>query len=232
MLDKLKWQLQRARDVRRSEGTTSLLRKVFRFLTPRLYQSQTFYLYEGILHNTLDLLKDFTVDIPDIKMVSVSTNEEAEALEADGFDFYTTFATSDGRNLDYRQRLSVGAIAFCTYVGNVPASISWIVTSKQAQNSVSDLPIKMNFADGQAYFLDAWTHPEYRRGGLSTYNLLYNQFRYLIDNGRNIARSSVEDHNTGSIAFHEFGKFRKYAEGRYAKFLWWRFWKETPTTPS
>jgi len=85
-------------------------------------------MYEGNLQDTLDLFKDLTCNLPDIKMVSVSTNEEAEALESDGFDFYATFATSDGRNLDYRHRLSVGAQAFCTYIGKVPASISWIAT--------------------------------------------------------------------------------------------------------
>lgn len=228
MIDNLKWRLQRVQDVRRSEGTFALLRKVFRFFIPQLYYSQTFYLFEGNLQDTLDLFKDFTLDMPDLKLVSVSANEEAEALEADGFDFYTTFAKSDGRDLDYRQRLSAGTTAFCTYAGKVPASISWIATSKQAQNAVSVLPIKMDFENGQAYFLDAWTHPDYRRGGLSTYNLLYNQFQYLVDNGINIGRSSVEDHNTGSIAFHEFGRFRKYAEGRYITFLWWHLWKETP----
>ena len=229
MIDRFKWQLQRVQDVRRSEGAFSLLRKVFRFLTPSLYRSQTFYLYDGNLQDTLDLFEGFTCNLPDIKMVVVSTNEEAEALESNGFDFYTTFATSDGRNLNYRQRLSVGAQAFCIYIGKVPASISWITTNKQAQNAVSALPIKVNYSNGEAYFLDAWTDPKYRREGLSAYNLLFNQFQSLVNNGISIGRTSVEDHNTGSIAFHEFGRFRKYAEGRYAKFLWWRFWKETPS---
>lgn len=232
MINSLKWKFQRAQDVRRNEGTTAFLRKFLHFITPTIYRSQTFFLYEGNLQDTLEVFKDITCNLPDLTMTIISTNGEAAALEAEGFDIFTTFATSDGRNLDYHQRLAVGSTAFCTYIGKIPGAISWIVTTEQAQKAVSDLPMKVDFSNGQAYFLDAWADPKYRREGLSSYNLLYNQFRYLVDNGIKIGRSSVESDNHGSIAFHEFGGFRKYAEARYVKFLWWRYWKETPTPSS
>lgn len=220
--------LRRAREVWQTEGLFSLLRKVIQVIKPHSFLYKPLFLYENDLAETLRLNKPSSkFDIDNLTTKIIATNKQAEDLEDEEFAFLS-YAASDNRDFKYHDKLSKGAIAFCTYVGKDPATIAWAITTKQSLDSISSLSIKVDFSNGEVYVMDFWTNPKHRRKGLCQYNLICNQFPFLMENGTRMVRSCTESSNKPSQSLHEQSGFRKYADGRYMHFLWWKFWKETP----
>jgi hypothetical protein len=81
--------------------------------------------------------------IDDFALKIVSTNEEADELEAQGLEFRSQV-------LNARKRLDKGAIAFCIFVGKELANVSWVAMTLEAKNSLGQPPFRVDFSNNEA----------------------------------------------------------------------------------
>ena len=213
----------RTKQVWQTEGLMPLLRWVFTSVISRFFAYRTFYLYEHIIENDQRLREaDFTPKIDNTYHRIVTTNKEANALEAEGFEFRSQAANA-------RVRLDNGAIAFCIFVGRELANIVWVAMTQQAKDSLKEPPFKVDFSENEAWSGGAWTNPKYRRMGLIVYGDLKRR-QFMLDKGIVISRYVAAKRNIGpQKAIARIGP-RVYAEGRQLRILWWKSWKEKPLT--
>lgn len=213
---------RRARHIFQTEGLIPLLRTAFNFLAPYLFQYDTYYLYEHVIKERKEA--DFMPTIQGFTVHIVTSNEQADKLAADGFDPRSHSVYSRGR-------LDKGAIALCIFVGRELAHIGWMAMSQEAKDTFDSLPYKVDFSHKEACTGATVTIPKYRGNGLMTYGY-FKRFQYLWERGITISRNAVATNNIASQRVHaKFGP-RIYARARYLKVLKWKFWKETPITPS
>ncbi len=129
-----------AKRIFQTEGLPPLLTRGFAFLTGYFFQYGTYYLYEIDISKVLkqNNKPDFLPDIPNLTLKVVSTNEQADELDREGFEFRSQF-------INARKRLDRGAIAFCIFIERELANIGWITLTKQAKDSLIELPFKVDF---------------------------------------------------------------------------------------
>lgn len=121
-----------------------LLRRALRLVVRLLFRYDRYYLYEYVTRNVENLNEaDFMPRIDNFTFKVISTNQEADELEAAGLEFRSLFA-------DARERLDKGAIAFCTFVGREFANIGWAAMSEEASESIKEPPMKVDFAHNEA----------------------------------------------------------------------------------
>jgi len=213
--------IRRAALIYRTEGLLPLARRASAYTAGRLFKYETYYLYQN--DGSAYRRRSDTDSAPEVEGLSfrvVCTNEEADALEAQGFQF-RDYAD------DAMSKLNHGAIAFCIFIGHELANIGWLCTTQQAKDSLNEPPARVDFANGEAWAGGSWTNPRYRRMGLYRYNSL-KMVEYWLQKGivrnkwaiarRNVAPLTAES-TTGNV---------RYAEGRLVKMLWWKSWKERP----
>ena len=99
----------------------------------------------------------------------------------------------------------------------------------EAKRSLPEPPIRGDFANSQALGGGNWTNPKYRRMGLSTY-VDYKTCQFLLEKGKVVRRGATAKGNI--VAQRGYAKIgaKMYAEARYLKILWWKWWKEKPLT--
>ena len=212
-----------ARRLYQSEGLVSLARRAFAFPFHWLWQHETYYLY------ATDILMErseahFVSRLPPFTMHIVSTNEEADELEAHGLEFRSYVSNA-------RKRLEKGAIAFCFFVGNELANMAWVALSQEALASFNDPPLKVDFAAGEAYSGGVWTSPKYRGLGFNAY-CYFKILEYMRERGKLVSRAAIAVPNV--VSQRATGKIGTsvHAEARYLRILWWKWWKERPlSTP-
>ena len=214
MIITLRHLIDRAGHILKTEGLASLLRRGFRFLVGSFFCYRTFYLYETTPKNLLTVNgTDLKPKIDNFTLKIVSTNQEADRLEAEGFEFSL-------RRYDSKQRLNKGGIAFCFFVGRELAHIGWINMTKQTMNS----RLKVDFSNNEVCGGRASTNPKYRRMGFGQYSSLKRR-QFAFSKGKTVYRSYINKWNIASQGSTD--KFAsKYGEGRYLKIMWWKFWKE------
>lgn len=216
--------ISKARQVHRTQGLAHLLRRGLAFAFRQFFAYDTYYLYEDD-GSGYRRLRESDV-LPRVEGVSfrvIRTNEEAAALESRGFIFRECIP-------DARERLAKGAIAFCTFVGSDLATVTWLATTQQAQDSLNEPPVKVDFARNEAWCGGSWTNPRYRRARLHTYNS-YWMIDYCYSNGVVRDRYAIAKRNAAALGADDgFGNTR-YGEGRLLKLLWWRSWNERPLPP-
>ena len=211
-----------------TEGLPPLLRRGFAFLAGYFFQYGTYYLYEIDISKVLkqNSEHDFLPDIPNFTLKIVSQNEQADELAREGFEFRSQV-------INARKRLGKRAIAFCIFVGRELASIGWISLTQQAKDSLVELPFKVDFSNREACTGGAVTGLKYRNSGLMRYNY-FKRLEFLKENGRLRDRAAVAKSNiaaqTGVAKISD--NINIYAEARFLKLLWWKFWWETPLTPT
>ena len=166
---------------------------------------------------------DFLPDIQNLTLKIVSTNEQADELDREGFEFRSQF-------INARERLDRGAIAFCIFMSREFANIGWITLTQQAKDSLNELPFKVNFSNNEACTGGAVTNPKYRTMGLMRYNY-FKRLEFLKENGRLRDRAAVAKSNIASQMGVAKISDNIYAEARFLKLLWWKFWWEKPLTP-
>ena len=160
-------------------------------------------------------IDNFTLEV-------VSTNQEADQLETEGLEFRSQYINS-------RKALDRGAVAFCIFVGRELAHIFWVGMTEEAKKGMGEPPYKVDFSRGEAFFAGAWTSPHYRRGGLAQY-VGFQARQFLWESGKGLVRGTGRTDNTVSQqAYSRLGP-KHYAEARYLKILWWKWWKEKPLT--
>ena len=223
MISELVSMLDRARDILRTEGLTSLIVRGFDFTRRRLFIYGHYYLYEHTLDERNEA--DFMPRIQDFTLRIVHNNEEADELAAAiGCDFRRRFVYT-------RKSLDKGAIAFCVFAGDEVAHIGLVALNEEAKNTFDFLPYEVDFSNNQACTGGTETVPEYRSRGLMAYGY-FERFKFLREMGITASRNAVKVNNIASQkAYARFGP-RIYARGRYMKLLCLEFWKETPLPPT
>ena len=184
------------------------------------YEERYYYEHTTKELNPLEFVpsrRDFTLHI-------VRTSQEADALEADGYEF-RSYQTKASKGLD------IGGIAFCIFIGRELAYISWAAITEEAKPYVDDWPYKVDFANKEACGGATLTIPKYRRYRFMRYGH-YEKNEFLRQMGVVKNRSSVGIYNTASNnAQAKFGG-RIYAKARYLRILGLESWKETPLNMS
>ena len=218
MIRRLNTLLRRAKYVSRTEGLIPLLRQSFALLAGYFFRYRTYYLYEYAVGQGNEA--QFTPRIQDLTLEVIFTNQQADELAARGLDF----RLQDGHA---RQKLDRGAIAFCVFVGRELVHIGWVALTQEAKESLYEPPYKVDFTNGETCVGGVWTNPMYREKGLMAYGY-FKRSQFLQQRGKVLTRASVAKNNI--VSQKMFAKFnsRVYAEARYMKILFWKFWKEKP----
>ncbi len=213
--------LIRAKRIRQTEGLLALVRQAFAFVVGLFFHYETCYLFEYPTETMRNLNQaDFMPKIDDFIFKIISTNKEADELEAEGLWFRLQVSNA-------RESLDKGAIAFCVFVDGQLANIGWAGMSEEAKDALNELPYKVDFSNGEAFLGGAWTSPQYRRKGLTDYSG-FQVRRFLWESGIAVVRGAVRTDNVAGLrSFTRLGR-RWYAEARYLRILWWKSWKETP----
>ena len=187
------------------------------------YRYDTYYLLENAIDNIKNLDEaDFMPKIDNFTLKIVSTNLEADELEAEGLEFCPHVVNA-------RERLDKGAIALCLFVGPKLASVEWIAMTQEAKECVDEPPFEVDFSGNEVCTASGWTKPEYRGRGLAPY-VHFKTLEFLREKGKVFERTSSLRVNSASHRAYTRFNSKRYAEARYLKILWWEFWKEKPLT--
>ena len=212
---------ERAKQILQTEGLLSLVKRGFAFGVSHLFEYQTYYLWGNVIEDVRNSNEaDFMPEIDNFTLKIISTNQEADELEAGGLEFRSQVKHA-------RERLDSGAVAFCIFIGRELANISWVAMAQRAKDSLNERPFKVDFSNNESWSGGIWSSPKYRRKGLQVYNNL-KRFEYLLDKEVVVDLGAIRKGNISSQkANTEFGG-KIYAEGRHLKILWWKSWKERP----
>ena len=137
------WRLvtDRVREIRGQRGTGGLLKAGFRFLASPVYKSESFWLTVAQL--SADYKSEASrprIGIDQLTFKAVTSNDEADRLEAEGFSF-RRHPTYFNYNLKvYTHWLDCGAVACCTFVGKEFAAINWAITSQRTRDASESSP--------------------------------------------------------------------------------------------
>jgi hypothetical protein len=207
---------QRAKYILRSEGWRAFLRQGFSFVRSLFLSYGNYYIYEKNLDPAGEEIK-FEPKI-DCTPKVIAKPDEFDRIADQGYDF---------KAMDFRRKLEKGALAFCLFVGQELASVTWVARSKEAKKEIDYLPFKVNFEAGEVCSGASFTDPAYRGRGLLVHTYSY-IFRYLASNAILKDRFSIEVSNIASQRAH--AKFNPVVtgKGRYLKVFWWEFWREHP----
>lgn len=210
-----------SRQILETEGFASLVKRGFSFIAGHLFKYETYYLYERD-SSTYRMRSDtdFVPKVDGLCLRVIYTNEEADELEAEGFQFRKYAG-------DARSKLNKGAIAFCVFVGHELGNIGWLCTTQQARDSLNEPPAKVDFSQSEAWAGSAWTNPRYRRMGLHRYCGLKRDECWL-QKGIVKSKWAIAKTNVASLTAESKSGAVRYGEGRLIKMLWWKSWKEKP----
>lgn len=217
--------LAEARHICQTDGFPELLRRGLAFAVGSLFFFGTYYVYrESIEELARELAEaeedDFVPGIEGLALHIVSSNREADELEARGFRFRSQVANA-------RRNLEKGATAFCLFVGQELASVAWHAPNRDAQRSLGEPPYPVDFDKGEICSGALWTNTKYRRKGLRRYSRL-NRIKFLRDSGVRARWGVIATENVAALKSRaDFGP-SPCAEGRYLRILWWKSWKEKP----
>jgi len=182
---------------------------------------RSYYVYREYIEDLAEAVEaDFVPGIEGLAFRIVSSNEEADELEAQGFPFRSQVANA-------RRNLEKGATAFCLFVGQELASITWHAPNRDAQRSLGEPPYPVDYEKDEICSGGLWSNPKYRRKGLRSYSRL-KRIEFLRDSGVKARRGVIARQNV--LAFSGRADFQPsaFAEGRYLRILWWKSWKERP----
>ncbi len=228
-MNNLTLKLREVKDIRETEGLISLLKRVFLRLVHTVFWHEGHTLMAQNIEEHLSLDEsEFKPDIENLTLKIITSNQEADELEAEGFDF-RSYPTTWNKDLKlYRKRLDQGAIAFCTFVGYELAAIQWGVLNQQVHDRIDVYPQKIDYGNGEACCKGAWANPKYRRLGLFRYGSYFHRDPYLVERGITTLLSGPSHNNKLGYQLALGMGFKPYAKAHYVKLLLWKFWKEIP----
>jgi hypothetical protein len=224
MISRLTELFTRAKQIFQTEGLIPLFRQAFAFVVWRFFEYETLYLFEHSTDNVRKLDEaDFMPKIDNFTLKIISTNHEADELEAKGLEF---LQFRSPLNND-RDRLEKGAIALCIFIGRELAHIHWIAVTEEAMEILGEPPYRVDFSNNEACSGGSWTNPKYRRRVISNY-VNFKALQFLDERGKVIERSAIATRNIASQRSRQPNPPKLYAQGRYLRILWWESWKEKP----
>ncbi len=222
-MDSVRFLFERVQQIYQTEGIKPLVSRVFTFILHLFLDYRSYLLYVEYTRDLPEISEaDFMPKTNDFTPKVVTSNIEADELEAQGFEFRSTIPNA-------RRRLDRGAIAMCIFVGRELANIGWFAMSQEAKDSLGEPPYRVNFPNKESVGGGLWTNPKYRRMGFRVYNR-YMSLRLVLDKGIQVRRSAIAKSNLPAIKSRASFEHKPYAEGRYLKVLWWKSWKERPLT--
>lgn len=233
MIAKLKWLMERTKTIRESQGLFALMRRSISFTFEPVFWRRTFYLYANEIEASLDMNEsDYKPDIDDFCFKIVTSHEETNKLEAEGFMF-RYWPTFDNTKLRYYTKLlDEGATAFISFAGKDLAFIQWTIPTREAMNRVTYYRQKVDFSGQEMYAQGTWTNQKYRRMGLYKYNIHFNRNRYLLDRGITVVKGTYRDQDVVGMKMVESVGSKRYAKAKVTRFLRWKFWEgEKPLGP-
>ena len=191
-----------------------------------VFWRRTFIIYAREIGNNTELNEaDFKPDIENWSFKNVSSHEEAERLEVQGFMF-RYWPTFDNTKLKYYSKLlDEGCTALCGFAGQELAFIIWVIPSTKAIHRVKYYRHKIDFSRGERYVQGPWANPKYRRTGLLKYNTYFNIDPFLRNNGGNVVIGVLWDEREALIKTMESIGYKPYAKAKVTRFLWWKFWE-------
>ena len=213
--------LKTAVGILQAEGALSLVKRACAFVTIRFFERRTYDLYAHYPQNDRTL-SDFgpISGLAEMRHEIVTTNEQADDLEAEGLEFRSWVKNA-------RKRLHRGAVASCVFAGSELANIVWVATTPQARDSLNEPPFKVDFSKSEAWVGDGWTNPKYRRRGLRVYGHLKGT-QFLLEQGIRVSRYAIAKVNVASQMSTRKVDVQRYAEGRYLRILRWKLCRELP----
>lgn len=210
----------RAKHLFQTEGLIPLIRRGVAFLVALFFVSTTYYLYECA--TSIDINEaDLRPKIQNFVLKVVCTNQEADELAADGFEFRSS-------NNTYRYMLDKGAIATCIFIERQLAYVTWIAITEEAKKSIDPIPYTVDFSKNEAASGATLTNLNYRGKGLAPYGFV-KQIQFLKEMGTETIRGAILTNNISSQRFVTKFNANIYAEARYLRILWWKIWREKPT---
>jgi hypothetical protein len=202
------------------EGFRGLLAKCLTFPAKRGFLGMRYEVRDCYEHTMEEKnAEDFLPRLADFTCHVVHTEQQADELEAEGYEFRSRQAAAG-------KALSSGAIAVCVFVKHELAHIGWIAVSEEARPYV-DHWVEVDFTNKEACTGNTLTIPKYRGTGLMKYGY-YKRFEILREMGILKSRSSVGIDNIASHRVHARFSHRIYAKVRYFRFLGYDFWRELP----
>jgi len=184
----------------------------------------SYYVYETDIQEILKERNeaDCFPRIEDFTLRIVSTNQEADELEAEGLEFRS-------QSINSRKALDKEALAFCVFVERELASICWVAMTQEAKNSLGEPPFRVDFSNNEVCHAECWTNPSYRGRGLAPY-VDFKATQFADERGKVSERSVGRTSNIPSQRAYTKTGPNVRAEGRYLKILCWKWWKEKPLT--
>ena len=121
-MDNIRFLFKRAKRIHQTEGLGSLLRRGMAYVGKRFFEYRTYYLTARTLDGSREAEETFLMpQVTNLTFRMVSTNKEADELEADGYEF-----RAHPHFIDGRKALDAGAIACCLFVGRELVSSGWV----------------------------------------------------------------------------------------------------------
>jgi hypothetical protein len=219
----------RVKHIYQTEGLLPVLKRAFTIVHWHIFRNRTFFLSRYFTDAVAGLNEaDYIPKVDNFTFEIITTNEQAEQLERNGFILYSG-------TVNVKERLDAGAVAFCAFVDNELASIGWLALDRKAMRSLLEPLISVNFAgltsvafqDAEAYSGGAITNPNFRGKGLHTY-VLFKRLQYLHNLNIKIARVVIADNNQPSLQTNAKFPHQTYARGRLVRILHFQIWRETP----
>ena len=196
------------------------------FVACRVFFYRSYYLSEYELERARSWREeDFLPRVSDFTFRMVTSNEEADALEAEGLEF-----RSYPYDIDATKALARGAIALCVFVEGELATIGWFALTARAAEALNEPPLNTDFSR-EALIGALWSNPKYRRLGLGRYRT-YRLRKFLLETGLVMTRGATAKGNTVAVERLSRVGSTVYGEARYLRLLWWRWWRERPVEPS
>jgi len=218
MMSRVTELIRRVKYILQTEGLVPLLKRGLPSVTGCFFKYETYYVSEQTLQESKEA--DYMPKVQDFVHKIVTSNGEVNELTTEDFEFRPWHPV-------YRRRLDDGAVALCIFVERQLANILWVAMTQQAKDSLNEPPYKVDFSKGETCAGDTWTSPKYRRMGLTRYNQ-FKRVQLQLENGMVICRgATIKRKTAGRMAAVKFG-MRIYAEARYLRVLWWKWWKEKP----
>jgi len=218
MISRTTFWLRRARDIFRTEGLLTLVRRTLVFMVELVFCYTRYYLYEHTIKEREEA--DFLPKSRDFTFELVTTTQQAEALVCSGHSF-------GSHHPNQRRGLEKGAVAFCFFIDGELANIGYVGMSYEAKNSFDSLPYKVDFSHKQACTGGTWTNPKYRGKGFMIYGY-YKRLEYMREIGFSSSRNAVAINNIASLKAHSKFRPEVSATARYLKILGRKYWRETP----
>jgi hypothetical protein len=217
----------RAREIRQEDGLIKLFRSISLFIISPIYIRNSFYLYEYHVKNRLSPNEIIRKPVTnDIVFKIVTSNQDADKLELEHYKFRSYHTDFNNGLTTYSRWLDKGAIAFCTFARNDFAAITWVISSRYSQDRIGAPPLKVDYADHEAFSRGAWVNPKYRNQGLYLFTKI-NRDQYLTNVGIRLLRTTIHTSNKMGLVLQRKFESREYGKAQLTRILFWRLWRET-----